>query len=191
MRASKAKEVKARRYAQSSENSAKPASSRLCAGRCCGVNCFAIKHNGLLHKVRPVTALKLRLVATPLRFASRPCGFAQPPLCLAPLALRASPALTRCSARLALDIHGQCARACGTGTSVSVRRFAHLWCLPPPTLWAWRWRAQAAPVRPVHPPRGFPPPRRLAAWVLVAIAASVPSWVGDGSLAHRGKPQPS
>ena len=47
--------------------------------------CGTIKHNGLLHKVRPVTALKLRLVSTPLRLRFAPFGFAQPPLCLAPL----------------------------------------------------------------------------------------------------------
>ena len=85
------------------------ASSPARPGRDCGVNCCAIKHNGLLHKVRPVTALKLRLVATPLRCASRPCGFAQPPLCLAPL----RPArVACCSLRVATnhtpDIHGVC-----------------------------------------------------------------------------------
>lgn len=62
------------------------------AWQCCGVSCFATQHNGLLGKVRPVAALKLRLVSTPLRpQALRPGGFTQPPLCLAPLALRAKP----------------------------------------------------------------------------------------------------
>lgn len=86
MHASTAKEVKARRYAQHSEYRPGRASSPAQPGRCCGVNCFAIKHNGLLHKVRPVTALKLRLVSTPLRFASRPSGSRNPRYVLRPYA---------------------------------------------------------------------------------------------------------
>lgn len=191
MPAAKAKEVKARRFAQSSEYRLGRASSPAQPGRCCGVNCVAIKHNGLLHKVWPVTALKLRLVSTPLRALA---GSRNPRYVLRPYAPAArSQALTRCSARLAPDIHGQCARACGTGAGVSVRRFAHLWCLPPPTLWAWRLRAQAAPVRPVHPPRVFPPPRRCAAWVLALVASLVPVPAESCTARWRiaGNPQPS
>ena len=76
--------------------------------------------------------------------------FTKPPLCLAPLALRASPALTRCSARLAPDIHGQCGIGCAeTAESSDQRLQGHAgqaqstqflnsmnwcctWCLAPP-----------------------------------------------------------
>jgi hypothetical protein len=147
--------VKARRFAQSSENSAKPASSRLCTGRCCGVNCFAIKHNGLLHKVRPVTALKLRLVSTPLRALA---GSRNPRYVLRPL----RPCGVRPVARQAVatshtpDSHGQCACACGTGTGVSVRRFAQsLVCAPAhPVGLALARPGRAGAARP--PPKGVP-----------------------------------
>ena len=87
-----------------------------------GLMAGAIKHNGLLHKVRPVTALKLRLVRHRLRALA---GCARPPLCLAPLrTCGASPALTRCSARLAPDSHGQCGSGFAATAGVSVRRFA-------------------------------------------------------------------
>jgi len=138
--ASTAKEVKARRYAQHSEYRPGRASSPAQPGRCCGVNCFAIKHNGLLHKVRPVTALKLRLVSTPLRFASRPSGSRNPRYVLRPYApaacgrpsLRVAPAtrLTsmisavaasrnrRCFSQALRAFSGVCPRPpCGPGAS--------------------------------------------------------------------------
>jgi len=73
------------RAAQSWEYRLCRASSPAQPGRCCGVNCYAIKHNGLLHEVLPVTALKLRLVATPLRCATRPAGSRNPRYVLRPL----------------------------------------------------------------------------------------------------------
>ena len=60
-------------------------------------------HNGLLHVARPVAALKLRLVAT---------LHATPVMSCAHFALRARPALTRCSARRALAVIGQCGIGC-------------------------------------------------------------------------------
>ena len=123
---SKAQEVKARRFAQRWEDRLDRASSPAQPGRCCGVNCCAIKHNGLLHKVWPVTALKLRLVSTPLRFASRPSGSRNPRYVLRPLRTCGVRPVARQAVATSHtpDSHGQCARACGTGTGVSVRRFA-------------------------------------------------------------------
>ena len=151
------REVKARRYAQSSENSAKPASSRLCTGRCCGVNCFAIKHNGLLHKVRPVTALKLRLVSTPLRLRFAPFGFAQPPLCLAPLALRVWPvAQLACSNKPHAGQPWCVWSRQAVTTGILVRRFAryHEWKARPP---------RAVCCAGLQPLRVFPPRTRRQA----------------------------
>ncbi len=113
------------------------------------------QHNGLFGKVAAVAALKLRLVLPPLR-ALR--VYQTPVMSCAPSRLRARPARTRCSARRALRLHGQCGIGCAETASVPVRRFARSSVLAPahpvgPGACAPWARAGLWPVRP---PRGLP-----------------------------------
>lgn len=55
-----------------------------------------------------------------------------------------------------------------------------LGCWPPPTRWAWRLRAQAAPVGGPSAPRGGSLPPRRWVWLLASVVL-----VRHGSLTHR------
>ena len=151
----------------------------------------AIQHNGLFGKVRPVAALKLRLVAAPLRarpFA--PFGFTKPPLCLAPLR-PARAAWRTCAMPHAEQPLASVPVPAAPAQGVPVRRCAR--------------SVELAPAHPVGPgalrlwpaPGGGPSapqggslhPRR---WSAVALASAVPvPGVGHGSLAHRRVTNPN
>ena len=157
------------------------ASSPARPGQGCGVSWLApTQHNGLFGKVRPVAALKLRLVAAPLR--------AQP---FAPLRVYQTPVMScaltsflpcacgmahlrQATRRAAI---GQRARACGTGTGSSGQALARgRWSWPPPTLWgqalARLWPAPGG--GPSAPQGGSLHPRRWGAGAL-ASAVLVPA----------------
>ena len=123
----------------------------------------AIQHNGLFGKVRPVAALKLRLVAAPLRaqpFA--PFGFTKPQLCLAPL--RPARAAWRTCAkphagshwparyRLRRNRRGFCPGAGARSVELAPAHPVGPGACAPLAR-AGRW--------PVRPPRGLPPPPAL------------------------------
>lgn len=160
---------------------AKPASSRLCTGRCCGVSWLApTKHNGLLHVVWPVATVP---------FAWWP-HCTQRPLCLAPTShlrpcgqrsLRVEPAKgpTTIACGVTASRHPKCfsqalARTCGVDPRPPCGPGA---VAPRPRRWVAR-----------PPPKGAPStPALCAAGQRGACAASV----GHGSLAHRRNSSPA
>ena len=168
------------------------ASSPARPGQGCGVSWLApTQHNGLFGKVRPVAALKLRLVAAPLRaqpFA--PFGFTKPPLCLAPL--RPARAAWRTCAkphagshwparyRLRRNRRGFCPGAGARSVELAPAHPVGPGACAPLAR-AGRW--------PVRPQGGSLHPRR---WGAVALAGAVPvAGVGHGSLAHRRASNPN
>ena len=151
----------------------------------------AIQHNGLFGKVRPVAALKLRLVAAPLRaqpFApwrvyQTPVMSCAPSPCACGMARAPSHTLSShwpARYRLRRNRRGFCPGA-ARGP----------WSWPPPTLWgqalARLWPAPGG--GPSAPQGGSLHPRR---WGVVALASAVPvAGVGHGSLAHRRASNPN